>query len=338
MLKNCILAICDVEQTYAHKLMEFLNQKKKNPFIIQAFTTVERLADYASDNCIEILLISENAMEESIQEMNVNHIIVLSGSKEKATCLCEKSIYKYQSSEHILEEIMCYYAEQTAEKKNFHMLQKEIRMIGVYSPVKRILKTSFALTMGQLLAREYRVLYVNLEGYAGFETLVEKQFDKDLADFLFYLSQENRDMDMKLRSIVQQIEGLDYIPPVSSPLDLQCVSTEDWMMFLREISFSSLYDIMILDIGENLNALPRFLDCCERLYTPCGVDAASNAKLLQYEAFLEQSGQSKVLEKTKKLTFGFMKGLEYGPEHLMYSELGEYVKRLIEDEREEGLW
>ena len=59
MLKNCILAICDVEQTYAHKLMEFLNQKKKNPFIIQAFTTVERLADYASDNCIEILLISE---------------------------------------------------------------------------------------------------------------------------------------------------------------------------------------------------------------------------------------------------------------------------------------
>ncbi len=337
-MKHCILAICDVEQTYAYKLMEFLNRKEKNPFIIQAFTTVDALRAFGMEHSIEILLISENAMEESIREMKVNHIIVLSCSRGQATCLCEKAVYKYQSSEHILEEVMCYYAERKMEKKEFFLLQKELRFIGVYSPVGRILKTSFALTLGQLLAQEKRVLYVNLEGYAGFEQLMDKHYDTDLADYLFYLTQENRNVEMKRRSIVQSIEGLDYIPPVSSPLDLQCVEMEDWMHFLREISHCSLYDIVILDIGENLNALPKLLTECERVYTPCGNDVVSNAKIMQYEAFLESSGQGGILDKTRKLTFGFMKGMEYGPEHLMYSELGEYVRQMIEEERGTGLW
>ncbi len=337
-MKHYILAICDVEQTYAYRLMEFLNKKEKNPFIIRAFTTVEELMTFDAEQEIEILLISENAMDERIRGSNVHHVIVLSCSRERAECLCEKAIYKYQSSEHILEEVMCYYAEQTAENREFFLLQKEAKIIGVYSPIKRILKTSFALTLGQILAKEKRVLYVNLEGYAGFETLMDRQYEADLADLLYYISQENRNTEMKLRSIVQSIEGLDYIPPVSSPLDLHCVSTEDWMVFLREISHCNLYDTIILDIGESLNALPRFLNSCERLYTPCGVDAVSNAKMTQYEAFIEQSGQREILDKTKKLTFGFMKGLEYGPEHLMYSELGEYVQKLLEEEQKEGLW
>lgn len=337
-MKHCILAICDVEQAYAYRLMEFLNQKEGNPFIVQAFTTLESLMDFSSEHLIEILLISEGAMNEEIKKMNVNHIMVLSGTKERVECLCEKAIYKYQSSEHILEEVMCYYSRLTSTEQGFHVLEKEVKVIGVYSPIGRILKTSLALTMGQILSKEKRVLYINLEGYSGFQGLMDKQYEEDLADFLFYLSQDNRNTDKKLKNIVQSIEGLDYIPPVPSPLDLQCVSSEDWGTFIKEISHSTLYDIIILDIGENLNALSKFLTCCERLYTPCGEDEVSTAKMSQYEAFLEQSGQEGILDKTKKLIFGFMKGLEYGPEHLMYSELGTYIQGLINEEREEGLW
>ena len=39
------------------------------------------------------------------------------------------------------------------------------KVLGVYSPVGRCLKTSFALTMGKLLAQEERVLYPNLEEF-----------------------------------------------------------------------------------------------------------------------------------------------------------------------------
>ena len=134
-MKHCILAICDVEQTYAYRLMEFLNKKERNPFIIQAFTTVESLMTYSLEQAVEILLISENAMNEAIREMKVNHIIVLSGSKEQATCLCEKVIYKYQSSEHILEEVMSYYADYTAKKMEISLFQKKVRLIGIYSPI-----------------------------------------------------------------------------------------------------------------------------------------------------------------------------------------------------------
>ena len=40
-------------------------------------------------------------------------------------------------------------------------------MIGIYSPVHRIGKTKFALRLGQKMARQVPVLYLNLEGYSG---------------------------------------------------------------------------------------------------------------------------------------------------------------------------
>lgn len=337
-MKHCILAICDVEKAYAYRLMDFLNKKEGNPFIVQAFTTIEALVSYGVEHPIEILLISEGTMNDAVKLMNFHHIIVLSGTREKVECLCEKAIYKYQSSAMILEEVMGFYQEISTQKEAYQIINQDIRIIGVYSPIRRILKTSFALTLGQLLARESRVLYINLEDYSGFRELMNRQYRTDLADLLFYISQENKGINSLLESSVETLEGLDYIPPVASPLDLQCVTTEDWVSFLNEISHSKKYDVIILDIGESLNALPRFLSCCERIYTPYGIDVISNAKITQYEAFLEQSGLEDIQKKTKKLTFGFMKGLEYGPEHLMYSELGDYVQRMIEEERKEGFW
>ena len=41
------------------------------------------------------------------------------------------------------------------------------RMIGVYSPIGRCGKSSFAFTLGQVLAREEKVLYITLEEFSG---------------------------------------------------------------------------------------------------------------------------------------------------------------------------
>lgn len=77
---------------------------------------------------------------------------------------------------------MNYYAVE-AVPAPAAMLKKKVEIIGIYSPVGRSLKTSLALTYGQIRAREHKVLYLNLEEYAGFETLLEEKYEADLAIF-----------------------------------------------------------------------------------------------------------------------------------------------------------
>ncbi len=327
-----VMAICDVEQAYAYRLMEYMNKKEKNPFIIKAFTTVEALIEYEKEHSVEILLISDQAIQDHVMNLHAEHIIVLSDDKEKVNCLYEKSIYKYQSSENILNEVMCYYAEQTGYTSNIFHLKRTNRIIGVYAPVGRILKTSFAITMGQVVAETEPTLYVNFEGYSGFQMLLDRENTNNLADLMYFFSQRKENLTAKLKGMVQTMDGLDYIPPAVAPFDLQCIEGDEWILFLRELRQHTEYETIILDIGENLIAIPQLLRCCDKIYTPCGNDEAAKAKQMQYEAFLLQSGQEDILQKTQKLFFSEMKGIEYGPEHLKYSDLGTYVRELLANE------
>ena len=60
------------------------------------------------------------------------------------------------------------------------------KVLGVYSPVGRCLKTSFALTIGKLLAQEERVLYLNLEEFSGLSVLMKEEYKSDLSDLLYF--------------------------------------------------------------------------------------------------------------------------------------------------------
>ena len=66
--KKNVFAVCDTEIEYAYNFMEYLMQKKNIPFEIQAFTSPEVLTDFARNHEIEILLISDKAMNEEIQK------------------------------------------------------------------------------------------------------------------------------------------------------------------------------------------------------------------------------------------------------------------------------
>ena len=98
-------------------------------------------------------------------------------------------------------------------------------VIGVYSPVGRCLKTSFALTLGQLMAADRRVLYVTLEDYSGLASMTGEEYKSDFSDILYYFSQGNLNF-MRLSGIVHSIGNMDYIPPARYPEDLAHIPAE----------------------------------------------------------------------------------------------------------------
>ena len=149
--------------------MDYLNEKRSTPFEVQAFTNVESLKEFASEQEIEILLISTRAMCNEIRELPISRVVILSeGEQFQETDLEYPFVYKYQSSDQLISEVMEYYAG-TNPSTCLLTTTVKTKLIGVYSPVGRSGKTSFALALGEILAETKQVLYLNLEEYSGFE-------------------------------------------------------------------------------------------------------------------------------------------------------------------------
>lgn len=337
-MKKNIFAVCDLEVDYACNFMDYLNQKKNIPFEIQAFTTVESLISYGEKTHIELLLISGKAMCRQVRELDIGKIIILSEGVHPPELDQYPSVYKYQSSSEVIREVMaCYGAEKAVIPVQFPVLKKTTEILGIYSPLGRCLKTSFALTLGQVLARERAVLYLNLEEYSGFEELMGKGFAHNLSDLLYYVRQDNQNLIHKMNGMVQTVNNLDYIPPVQAPADIKGTVWEDWEKLLQEIVLRSSYEVVVLDIGSGIDETFQLLDQCKRIYMPVLTDVMSACKVAQFENLLRIWDFPQVLAKITRVKPPFHVGFppaETYVEQLLWSELGDYVREILRKERE----
>ena len=331
-MKKSIFAVCDLEVDYAFNFMDYLNQKKNLPFEIQAFTTAESLIAYGKENHIELLLISDKAMRKEVRDLGIGKIIILSEGVHPPELDQYSSVYKYQSSSDVIREVMaCYGEEKSLDPVTFPVLKKTMEIIGVFSPLGRCLKTSFALALGQILAKERAVLYLNLESYSGFEELLGKKFPANLSDLFYYVRQGNENLIHRMNGMIQTVNNLDFIPPVRTPSDIRTVDWEDWERLLQEIVLHSSYEVLILDLGDGVQELYQILDYCTRVYVPVRGDALSAAKLAQFENLLRMWDYEGVLEKMQKIKPPFHSTNRTGKgyiEDLVWSELGDYVRQL----------
>ena len=166
-----ICAVCDKEAVYAGQLTEYFSAKGGLPFEVQAFSSTEPLEAYAREHPIDLLLISPDLLSEKLKQLKVKKIMLLSdGSQPKGENL--PSTYKYQSSEGILREVLDCYGTVVEPERTSQVRMQRAQFLGVYSPVRRCGRTSFALMLGQVLAADSRVLYLNFEEYSGFRGLL----------------------------------------------------------------------------------------------------------------------------------------------------------------------
>jgi hypothetical protein len=334
-LKKNIFAVCDLEVEYASSLMEYLNQKKNIPFDIQVFTNVQSLLEFGSKTQIELLLISGRAMCQEIRELEIGKLVILSEGNQIPEFASYPSVYKYQATADVLREVMaCYGETKRVPPSVFSVLKDKTEILGIYSPLGRCLKTSLALTIGQILAKEKAVLYLNLETCAGFETLLHRRFPHTLSDLLYYAKQEDPNLLLRINSMVQTVNGLDLIAPVQAGADILGSSWEDLEKLLQEIILHSSYEVLVLDIGSGIADLCPLLDLCGQIYMPVLDDCISRGKLLQFENLLKAWDYTQVLSRIQRLELPqklHLVSSDTYVEKLPFSDLGTYVKHMLQE-------
>lgn len=335
-MRERVFAICDMEEAYAFRLMEYMLEKVRLPYTFHLFTQVEELQKFAGQEKIEILLIAENAMnmlqEEYIRQQAEQIFVLQESIAPVGVAMGWAYISKFQSPEKIVESLSEAITGLPDQGSKEAGEQTEVRLIGIYSPVKRCLQTSFALTMGQILAKKYRTLYFNFECYSGFGQMLRREFPMDMMDLMYYFRCDQDRLYLRLPSMVQNINGLDYIPPIQSDLGWREVTGRQWLELCRKIAGIGQYEYIILDLDDGMTGLFDLLRECCKIYTITKEDSFAAAKINQYEQILKFHELEEIADKTVKCKFPVFKELPANLELMTHGELAGYVKAIIKED------
>lgn len=296
--KNVV--ICDREIRYANGLGENIAEREDLAVKVYVCSSFEHVLELEQAKKIHIFIVDEEITYAQRTQIGANQVFVL--ARGKVTDLGEEewAIGKYQCADEIIRQVFEFYVDRTKENVMRCMNKERARMVAVYSPIHRVGKTSFALALGRECVRKKKVLYLNLEEYAGMEA--SRDTNMNLGDLLYYLRQGNGNLGIRLQSVVREHEGLDVVPPIPVVLDLKEVTWEEWEALITELVENSLYEMVILDVGESVQGLFSLLERCDRVYMPVLEDEISRRKLKQYQDNVEQLK----LEKLKRITYQFV--------------------------------
>ncbi|MDF2886413.1 MAG: hypothetical protein K0R23_798 [Lacrimispora sp.] len=329
-MKKRIMAIYDSDYGFGERFAEFVNFKERVPVSIVSFTSLKELSDYSSDHGIELLLISSNVSNDEIEQIGADRVVLLAEEKIISSNEPYPSVYKYQAANHLLREVMeGYYTD--LEEQGYSALSERSRVIGVYSPVNRCLKTSFSLTMAQLLSRDLKVLYLNLEDCSGLSGLTGEEYKRGMSDLFYYYRQGSFSFG-RLGTVICTWGDLDYVPPVQYPEDLAFVSSQEIAGLIKQISEESTYGTIILDLGQMGKRAADVLEICDGIYMPVKEDCVSAAKVEEFEAYLAASGHDSMMRRIQKInlpyhcTFGRKDNYL---DQLLWSELGDFTRQLL---------
>ena len=287
-MKKNIIAVCDSDTDYACNFTEYLNNKKKLPFRAEAFTDVEKFYESVGNQPPPILLIAEKDMDDRIQQMEKENIVVLADEKEEQSSPY-KCIYKYQSAESVIKEVMEYYTAKSLMP--FYSDEgKGVEIVGVYSPSEICANCLFAMTAAQIMGEEKRVLYISMETFAELEVFLSQKCDRNLTDFFFDLKCGKENLWQEIEEMIQQLGDVEYLPPVESPEDIKSIPFSHWSRLFEMIEKSRRYNTLVLNISSAVDQLFSVLNLCSRIYIPVKPGFIADCKLSQFQTLLKSWG------------------------------------------------
>ena len=329
-----ILAIYDLESGYADSLMQYIHQKQNMPFKTVAFTNKNALYEYLKEHHIDILLISVTDMEKELEDEDIEKIILLSNGKIFSEYIGYASIYKYQSSERIIREVLDYFVEVHNCENIVTNISQSVEIVAVYSPVKRIGQTILSLTLGQILANDFTTLYINMEEFSAFDKIFHQSYEGDLSDLMYFYKQSPDILPIKLKAIVNTIHKLDYIPPLVYSKDLRNIDTGGWVELIKSVAATGMYEKIVIDLSSVVADVFSILDRCSKVSMPTINDMVSSMKISAFEEYLVRSENSEIIDKIIKVN---MPRLHMDIEdesfldRYLWNEFGDYVRSILKE-------
>ena len=237
--------------------------------------------------------------------------------------------FKYRSAEVLLHTILGH-----LQHGGDRLSEAGTKLISLYSPVKRSLQTTFGIHLAHLLSKKGRILYLNLEGYSGFDRLLSGPFSKDISDFIYYVNQTSENIPLITQNFLYQLGEVDMIPPVLNPQNLQDITESMWMHMLHRLKMCGLYEYIIIDVSDFIHGTFSILRESQVVFSLTKSNEHASAKWQQYCSVLEASGYKDILDKTEVTE---LPHISVVPAHLEEDPGGPMMDEVFKVAKEVGL-
>lgn len=272
----------------AEKLIDYWNSHGLEQYRIYYYSDAERwqqdYADIGAD-----LWILDCSLRMVIQEPPTGSILWWSEDMEDT-----EAVFKYRSAEVLLHTILgCLQGQSGTDVQSVHT-----KLISLYTPVRRSAQTTFGIILAHLLSKKGRTLYLNLEGYSGFDRTLSGSFSKDISDFIYYVNQSSENISLILQKYIYRLGEVDMIPPVCNPCNIQDITEDMWCRILKALEQSGRYEYIVMDVSDFIQGTFAVLKKSQYVFSLTRSDARAEAKWQQYCSVLTESGYEEVLNRT----------------------------------------
>ncbi|MBP5532887.1 MAG: hypothetical protein J6X68_02855 [Lachnospiraceae bacterium] len=325
-----IMAIRTEDREYAEELAKNLNRSDEVIFQILIFTEKNAYEDYIKENRIDVLLCDEAFLDECRKDSSATVICGLSETSI-ANEVSEQSnlIFKYQSSDDIMKEIMKRF--NLALKTDIKTGNTSVRSKNVFcvcSPVGGSYSSTFALALAAYLAKKEHTLFISFDPFFTLPGEEKNPAGKDLTDVIFYLNGMQPHLMEFLKRFTIKKGNLDCINGVSHWFDLYDMSPENMHDLVENVCGDGAYDSVVFDVGIIGAASMEVLIAAGKIFTPYKEGAGSRKKLKEWKRQLIYCGKGDLLDKTVEFSLPddeILKG-DYGFDTILSGRLGKYIE------------
>lgn len=201
---------------------------------------------------IDILIVSEELFNSSLQKHNIENIFVMTEQYEEDETaeLNVYRIFKYTSIKEIFNEIIGKSAEVLRIETDDY---KEPQIVLVYSASGGVGKTTVALGVCACLAKNYkRVLYIDAERLQVFQNKLNNSSPVAEADVYSEMMLPSEDIYGAIKHVIRK-EGFSYIPPFKGVIMSLGISFSVYSRLAESAKRSYDYDYIVIDTDSVLD-------------------------------------------------------------------------------------
>ena len=300
------LAICDLDPVYLRRLDEYIRTHINLSMDIHSFTEPDIFTDFAEKEDINLLIVSEKSyyeLEDKHALGRFKNILILDEERISGA-VCEDSgtgknvehVSKYQSASAVSRAVVDMCSRSPEDFKGLWARAKnsESRLIGFYTPLSRCGQTSFAVRAGELLAGNNKTILLSFESCSSLGGLINEEPEEDITDLMYYAECEKDKFCLYLERIRQTVNGLDYIPPAKTALQLRDISCDRLSELVELLTNSCGYECILLDMKEYPDGFMDMLRLCDTVFTVTRPQNADKYRLRVFEGVLGKNGYEDV--------------------------------------------
>ena len=199
---------------------------------------------------IEILIISEELYDSSLQRHNIGNVFVMSENQDEGQTgnLNVNKLFKYSSIKEIFNEVIGKSAGILDAGK---VEKKETQIVLVTSASGGVGKTTIAMGVAACLTKNYkRVLYINASRLQNFQYLMDNKTAISSSEVYSKIINPTEQVYMDIKHVIRK-EGFFYLPAFKAALMSIGINYSTFKRISLSAKESADYDFIVID-AENV--------------------------------------------------------------------------------------